>query len=94
MNLLRYKNILAHGGSAVLLGTFGGSHRSILPQDDGLILVQGHMGFERITRVRLRDGELLVELVSERQLSAEEEYAYTGQEHIPNAPIEGDSLLR
>lgn len=64
----------------------------VAPDGNGIYAVYGHMGNEKITRITVVDEELLIEVVSERSLEAEEDY-YEGEKIIASADINDRSLL-
>ena len=84
-------------GSAVYLGELSGGHTMFFEDTEGgngssILLMQAHMGYERISRVTLSNGNLSEEEISERELGAEEEYFDNGAP-LPEAAVTDRSLL-
>ena len=84
-------------GSAVYLGELSGGHTVFFEDTEGgngssILLMQAHMGYERISRVTLSNGSLSEEEISERELGEEEEYFDNGAP-LPEAAVTDHSLL-
>lgn len=84
-------------GSAVYLGELSGGHTVFFEDTEGengssILVMQAHMGYERISRVTLSNGSLSEEEISERELGAEEEYFDNGAP-LPEAAVTDHSLL-
>lgn len=84
-------------GSAVYLGELSGGHTMFFEDTEGgngssILLMQAHMGYERISRVTLSNGSLSEEEISERELGEEEEYFDNGAP-LPEAAVTDRSLL-
>ena len=62
------------------------------PDGNGLYAVYGNMGYEVITRITMADGELVEEVVSERELEPDEDY-YSSEMVISSRDITDRSLL-
>ena len=84
-------------GSAVYLGELSGGHTVFFEDTEGgngssILLMQAHMGYERISRLTLSNGSLSEEEISERELGEEEEYFDNGAP-LPEAAVTDRSLL-
>ena len=92
-----YQVYTIENGAAVYLGELSGGHTMFFEDTEGgngssILLMQAHMGYERISRVTLSNGSLSEEEISERELGAEEEYFDNGAP-LPESAVTDRSLL-
>lgn len=80
-------------GGILGIGTIGGeSEFYVAPDYNGIYAVYGHMGYESISRITLVNGEIVEEVISEREIGEDEDY-YSSEMVIASADINDRSLL-
>ena len=79
------------------LGDISGFHTMFYADESGgsedyIIQIQGHMGYETIYHVSIRDGAPYTEEISSRELAVDEEY-YSNPYPLQMAKVTDKSLL-
>lgn len=84
-------------GAAVYLDTIPGGHTMFYEDAKGgsgnsILQLQGHMGYEMISRITLNNGKVSTELLSERELGENDEYFDNGFP-LPGSSVTDKSYL-
>ena len=86
--------VLAYNGVVQEIGRFSGGHNAIYgdPEEKALISVNGHMGYQVVTRVTIKGGALSEKITMEGYVDSVEDY-YSTPYNVPCAYVNDLSLL-
>lgn len=92
-----YQVYTIENGTGKFLGEIPGGHSGLCADEEGgtqpyIIRLQAHMGYEVISHISIRDGALVSETVSEREVPADGEY-YSNNYPLETADPADRSLL-
>lgn len=94
----RYQVYTIENGASVYLGEIPGGHSMLYADEAGgkeeyILLVMGHMGYESVSKISIKNGKVVEEELSSGELGANEEY-YHNDYMLPYAELGDLSLLK